>query len=188
MRTLIGGIGYGNLSDLSFGPLLIERLEKQSWPDGVEVEDLSYGPVFIMHSLDEREPFDRMILIAAVARGGEPGEIRQYRWTSQLPHRDEVQARVVEAVTGVISLENLLVVTSWFGKLAPDVVVIEVEPLHEEFGQTLSEELESALDSVTVEVQRLLTRSEIELPRYDYIIADEDDRPRGWVVRPASPS
>lgn len=184
MRTLIGGVGYGNLSDLSFGPLLIERLLPMTWPDDVELEDLSYGPLFIMHALDERAPFERMIFVGAVRRETTPGEIRSYRWTHALPDDDEVQARVIEAGTGVISMENLLVVTSFFKKLPGEVIVIEVEPENDDCGQNLTAPVEAAVPRVIEALQAIVTDAAGPLQAYDYIIPDANDRPRGWTVRP----
>jgi Ni,Fe-hydrogenase maturation factor len=43
-RILIAGLGYRNLRDMSFGPVLMDRLAQDGWPHGVEVEDLIYGP------------------------------------------------------------------------------------------------------------------------------------------------
>ena len=187
-RTLIGGVGYSNLTDLSFGPLLIAKAEGVAWPEGVVLEDLSYGPLFIMHSIDEREPFDRAIFVGAVRRDTSPGEIRRYRWNHVLPDNDEVQARVIEAATGVISLENLLVVTTFFKKLPADVVVIEVEPDIDECGQELSAMLEPAVQRVLDALHKIVSEDSETLQAYDYIIADASQRPSGWIVRPAGES
>ena len=65
-RVLIGGVGYRNLRDLSLGPVLADRLTHDSWPEGIEIEDLSYGPIGVMHNLDDRPPYDRLILFAGV--------------------------------------------------------------------------------------------------------------------------
>lgn len=186
MRTLIGGVGYGNLGDLSFGPLLMDRLKVLQWPEDVELEDLSYGPLFIMHAIDERVAFARMIFIGAVRRDTTPGEIRLYRWTHALPDDDEVQARVIEAGTGVVSMENLLVVTSYFKKLPDDVVVIEIEPHSDEVGQELTPQLATAVPAVIEVLQKIVHGSGGPLEAYDYIIPDANDRPRGWTVRPYS--
>lgn len=184
-RTLIGGVGYSNLADLSFGVIFIERTIGLEWPEGVVIEDLSYGPVFIMHSLDEREPFERVILVGAVRRDTTAGEVRVYRWNHVLPDIDEVKARVVEAATGVISLENLLVVTTYFKKLPADVFVIEVEPESDECSEQLTATVEPASGRVLEIVQALLSGAETPDRAYDYIIADASDRPTGWIVRPA---
>jgi hypothetical protein len=65
-RVLVGGVGYRFLRDLSFGPLLTDALRKEAWPEGVEIEDLSYGPVAILHNLDARPRYDRLVLVAGV--------------------------------------------------------------------------------------------------------------------------
>lgn len=154
-RTLVAGVGYHNLRDHSFGPVLIERLQREGWPAGVEFEDLSYGPIGVMHNLDERPPYDRMILMGGVARGRPAGAVHSYRWDGRLPSEDEIQARVAEAVTGVISLDNLLIIGTYFRKLAPEVFVIEVEPAGEGWGEGLTGVVESAVPAVVSEIRRL---------------------------------
>ncbi len=153
-RTLIAGVGYHNLRDNSFGPVLIERLKREEWPAGVELDDLSYGPVGVMHSLGERPRYDRVVLIGAVARGREPGGVYAYSWPGKLPDAGEIQSRMAEAVTGVISLENLLVIATYFGKLPEDVIVIEVEPADESWGEQLTPAVEKAIPLVMEEIRR----------------------------------
>lgn len=144
-RVLLAGVGYRNLRDMSLGPLLTDRLQETPWPDGVEVEDLGYGPIAIMHALDERPPYDRMIFFSGVKRGGVPGEIRCFAWDHRLPDPDEIQQRVAEAATGVIDLENLLIVATYFGKLPEDVVVFEVEAADDSFGEAMTPEVERVI-------------------------------------------
>jgi Ni,Fe-hydrogenase maturation factor len=74
-RVLIAGVGYRNLRDLSIGPVLIDRLKKEKWPSGVEVEDLSYGPIGVMHNFDDRPPYDKIIFLAGVNRNRRPGQV-----------------------------------------------------------------------------------------------------------------
>lgn len=154
-RVLVGGVGYRNLRDLSVGPLLVDAWEKHSWPDGVELEDLGYGPIGIMHNLDAREPYVRMVLISASQDGLPAGEVRSWAWTHELPSEEEIQARVAEAVGGVVGLQNLLVIATYFGKLPKDVAVIEVEIADEGFGEGFSPEVSAALPQVLNEVVRL---------------------------------
>ncbi len=142
-RTFVGGVGYFHLRDYSVGPIVVDRLQRrartESWPDEIEVGDLSYDPVKIVHWLDAEEPpFDRLLLISAAARGREPGEVTPYRWDQTLPDSEKVQARVAEAVTGVIDLDNLLVVLGALGTPPADVYVVEVEPALEAMGDELS--------------------------------------------------
>src|SRR5262249_32452550 len=79
IRVLIGGIGYRNLRDGSVGLHVIERLDDRAG-DGIEVEDVSYHPVGLSQNLQDRPDYDRLVLVAAVARGRSPGTISAYRW------------------------------------------------------------------------------------------------------------
>ena len=147
MRVLVGGVGYRNLRDGSVGPWVADTLAAEA-PNGVEVEDLSYGPVQILHNLQDRPPYDRLVLVGAVRRGREPGTIEHYRWDGRLPPSDEIQERVAEAVTGVIALDNVLVVVGAFGGLPDDVRVVEVEPAAEGWGEGFSAEVGAKLPEV----------------------------------------
>jgi hypothetical protein len=89
-----------------------------------------------------------VVLVGAVARGREPGSIEAYRWGGRLPAPDEVQARVAEAVTGVISLENVLVVVGTLGGFPEDVRVVEVEPADEGWGEGFSPQVHSRLPEI----------------------------------------
>lgn len=138
MRTLIGVVGYRNLSDFSVGPVLFEGLKALDWEVGVEIEDLSYGPIAVVQNLEDRPPYDRMVFLSAVKRGRVAGDVYLQRFDQPLPPEEEIQARIGEAVTGVIDLENLLIVLQYFRVLAPEVVTVEVEPLDCESGESLS--------------------------------------------------
>jgi hydrogenase maturation protease len=104
--------------------------------------------VGLSQNLQERRDYDRVVLVAAIARGREPGTVTSYRWDGQLPDDKEVQTRVSEAVTGVISLDNTLVVCGALGGLPDDVRVVEVEPASEQWGEELSTEIEERLPEI----------------------------------------
>jgi len=131
-------VGYRNLSDLSIGPNLLSAMQALDWEPGVEVEDLSYGPIAVVQNLEDRPPYDRMVFVSAAQRGRAPGRIYKTEGRSELPSEDEIQARIGEAVTGVIDLDNLLVIAQYFRVLAKEVVVIEVEPVEIESGESCS--------------------------------------------------
>jgi hydrogenase maturation protease len=156
VRILVGGVGYRFLRDESVGPWAAEQLATRAG-NGVEVEDLGYHPVGFVHNLQERPPYDRLVLVGAVRRGRVAGAVESYRWDGVLPDAEEVQARVAEAVTGVISLENLLIVTGALGDLPDDVRVVEVEPGPEGWGEEFSPEVRARLDDV-LEATWTLTR------------------------------
>lgn len=144
MRVLIGGIGYRNLRDGSIGTWVVDQLSSRSG-GRIEVEDVSYHPVGLSQNLQERPGYDRVVLVGATARGRPPGTLEVYRWSGELPPRDEIQTRVSEAVTGVISLENTLIVCGALGGLPGDVRVIEVEPQDESWGEGFSPVVEDRL-------------------------------------------
>jgi hydrogenase maturation protease len=147
MRVLVGGVGYRFLRDGSVGPWLTDRLAEQG-SNGIEVEDLSYHPVGLSQNLQERPPYDRVVLVAAVRRGRAPGTVEAYRWDGELPDRDAIQERVSEAVTGVISLDNLLIVCGALGGFPDDVRVVEVEPADEGWGEGFSDAVAARLGDV----------------------------------------
>jgi hydrogenase maturation protease len=155
MRVLVGGVGYRFLRDGSVGPLLTEQLadELPEARDGeVEVEDLSYGPVALSMNLQDRPGYDRLVLFGAVERGRRPGTIESYRWDGRLPEDSDIQARVAEAVTGVISLENVLVVCGALGGLPDDVRVIEIEPEDLGWGEGFSDTIQEKLSEFREQV------------------------------------
>ncbi|HEV2123230.1 MAG TPA: hydrogenase maturation protease, partial [Chloroflexota bacterium] len=143
MRVLIAGVGYTNLRDMSLGPLLLEHLQADSWPPGLEVDvlDASFGAVNValdLQARNEERPYERVVVVGATNRGRTPGTITRFRWDGILPHPGLIQAHVAEAVTGVISLDGLLFVCQQFGALPDEVVVVEIEPADESSGPGLS--------------------------------------------------
>lgn len=145
--VLVGGIGYRNLRDGSIGPYVTDVLADRAG-DGIEVEDVSYHPVGLSQNLQERPAYDRVVLVSAVRRGRAPATIESYRWAGSLPPREEIQARVAEAVTGVISLDNTLVVCGALGGLPADVRVVEVEPADDGWGEAFSPLVQARLAEI----------------------------------------
>lgn len=159
MRVLVAGIGYRNLRDHSVGVMVTDLLEGRQWPEGVVVEDLSYGPIAVVQRLEddppERRP-DRAVFVAAAARGDRrPGTVTAYRWDGVLPSAERIQGAVCEAVTGVIALDNTLVVAQHFRALPEEVVVVEVEPDKHEAGETLGGVVGEAFEPLCELVTRL---------------------------------
>ena len=158
MRTIIAGVGYMNLSDSSVGPIAVDALKKESWPVGVKIDDLSYGPISVVHNFAEAIPrYTRMILITAADFGAQSPAMHCHRWPAVLPDPEEVQARVVEAATGVIDWKNLLVILQQFGELPAEVYVIAVQPAETTFGMELSPEIGALLPEVLRLARELAT-------------------------------
>ena len=156
VRTLVGGVGYRFLRDFSLGPVLADELAREAWPPEVAVEDLGYGPVAIVQRLQEaRPPFRRLVLVGAARRGRAPGAVTAYLWDRSLPDTEEIQARVSEAVTGVVDLDNLVVVAGALGGAPAEVVVVEVEPDVEEHGETFTPVVAEAAERARARVREL---------------------------------
>lgn len=157
-RVLVAGVGYRNLRDLSVGPLAIERLGPST--DVVDIEDLSYGPVDVLFLLQRRDPYAAAIFVVGVHRGRPPGMVTRSRWIPPATTTDALQERGAEAVTGVISIDNLLAICAYFKALPAEVVLIEVEPAEDTWGEELSQPGRRALDSAValarLEVARVL--------------------------------
>jgi len=147
MRVLVGGVGYRFLRDGAIGPYMADELAAGA-ANGIEVEDLGYHPIGFTQNLQDRPAYDRIVLVGAIARGREPGTVTAYRWDHALPSDKDIQERVSEAVTGVISLDNLLIVTEAFGAFPRDVRVVEIEPADEGWGEGFSPVVEDKLGEI----------------------------------------
>lgn len=132
---------------MSVGPWVADELGGAQG-GGVEVEDVSYHPVGLSQNLQDRDAYERVVLVGSLERGRPPGTITAYRWDGSLPARDEIQQRVSEAVTGVISLDNTLIVCGALGGLPGDVRVVEVEPEDQGWGDGFSPTIERRLPEV----------------------------------------
>lgn len=155
-RVLVAGIGYTNLRDLSLGPALVTRLQSDQWPAGVVIADLSYSPIDVLFQLQAVPRFSLGIFVGAVPRGRPPGSVMVMPWNPPMVTPDELQSRVSEAVTGVIDLENLLLILDHFGALPDEVIVVEIEPFDQSWGDGFSALGEAALDEAERRVRALI--------------------------------
>jgi hypothetical protein len=125
-----------------------------AWPSGVQVEDLSFGAVHVLHWLQEQTPFNAVVLVAGVQRGRQPGAVRRSLWRAPQSTAEAVQQSIAEAVTGVISLDTLLIVLGYFEALPERVTLIEIEPRDDDWGAELSEPVAQAFARARRLVQR----------------------------------
>lgn len=158
-RVLVGGVGYRNLRDHSFGIALVDALSAQTWPAGVEVEDISYNPIAVVQRLQDQTPderFDLVVIGGALPRPGRlPGTLSIYRWDRVLPAPEQIHQAITEAVTGIIALDNTLVIARHFDVLPATVVVVEIEPAAHECGDSLTPEIAAALEQACETITRL---------------------------------
>lgn len=129
MPTVIGIVGYyGFVRGYPLGPELMERLQALAWPDGVEIREMNWGPVAIVQDFQaqQRKP-ERVVLVGALDRGLAVGTVSCRRWAGGTLALDAVQRRMFEAVTGVISLDNLLVIGAHFGVWPEETFSVELQ-------------------------------------------------------------
>jgi hydrogenase maturation protease len=155
-RIFIAGIGYTYLRDFSVGPVLVPELQQLDWPPGVEIDDLGPGgPIAAVHRFREAPPYERVIFFGTVRRDRQPGGVYCYRWDGLLPPPDEIQRCVTEAVTGIISLDNMLIIGGYFAVWPATVIVVEVEPVEEEWGAAFSPLVQTAIPTVIATLRRV---------------------------------
>lgn len=166
MQVLIGTLGYHNLRDYSLGPNLLAELRALDWPPGVTVEEMNWGPIAIVQDFEARPmPYDRVVILTATQRGRPVGTITLFRWGGTLPPSDEIQERISEAVTGVISLDNLLIIGEYFSIWPGEVLIVDVEPGLQEAGDTFTPAVETALPLIVDMVRQAALMDINSLPQ-----------------------
>ncbi len=173
-KIFIGTVGYHNLRNHSIGPALLPQLQRLQWAEGVEVDELNWGPIAIVQKFQSLPiPYDRVILIAAIERPGRKvGHITVYKWMGKLPDEELIQRCVGDAVTGVISVENLLIIGEHFKIWTGETFVVDVEPGPEQAGENFTEEMQQAIPDVILTLQHLSNINSEELINFKPLYGD----------------
>lgn len=144
MRTIVGIVGYfAFVRAYPLGPELMARLRAVPWSADVEIREMNWGPVAIVQDFQAqpRRP-DRVVLVGALDRGLPAGTIRCRRWVGGALDPAAVQRRMFEAVTGIISLENLLVIGAHFGIWPDQTFAVELQWQESGLGDLVLEEID----------------------------------------------
>ncbi len=72
-RILVAGLGNMFCSDDAFGVSVIQQLAGRDLPDGIEVQDFGIRGIHLAYQL--LEPYDLVVLVDVVQRGGPPGTV-----------------------------------------------------------------------------------------------------------------
>jgi hydrogenase maturation protease len=159
MGILIGGVGYAWQGDLAFGLAVLDALRDLSWSSNAEVADLSYNPIAVFQQIRARR-YTQITLVGAVQRGRAPGALYTYRPVAPLPPLDEIQERIVESGSGIISLDNIVCISRFYDALPLDTQIVEIEPVDDHWGADLSPPARAAVDEALT-----LIRGRIAGPR-----------------------
>jgi len=166
-RVLIGSVGYHNLRNFSIGPKLLPALQSMDWPPGIEVEEMNWGPIAIVQRFEAMsDSFERVVFLTARPDNRPVGQITLWRWRGGLPDAENLQARIGDAVTGVISIDNLLIIGEHFKIWPPEVFVVDVAPGEEEAGEVLTPEVERRVPEILATIRRLALAPMERLPDF----------------------
>ncbi len=129
MRIIVGIVGYyGFVRGYPLGPELMQRLHALAWPEDAEIREMNWGPVAIVQDFQaQAEKPERVVLVGALDRGLAEGTVSCRRWAGGTLEPAAVQRRMFEAVTGVISLDNLLVIGAQFRVWPEQTYTVELQ-------------------------------------------------------------
>lgn len=158
-KILIGTVGYHNLGNHSLGPALLPMLQTLDWPEGVDLEEMNWGPIAIIQKFQSLQtPYERIIFLVAIERPGRNiGDIDIFRWMGGLPDEEMIQACIGDAVTGVISSENLLIIGEHFKIWPGETFLIDVEPGPETAGIEFTDEVQETIPDLINTIRQLCT-------------------------------
>jgi len=156
---LVAGVAELYQGDLDLGRLAVLRLTEQDLGPDVAVEELSYGGVAVAQRLEDLRP-DALVVVAAQARGRPAGAVERREIGPSELSTAELQLAVGDAVTGYVTVDLLVEVTTAFGVLPAPTVAIEVEPASVQPAEALTPEAQAGLEEALA-----LVRAEVEVLR-----------------------
>jgi hypothetical protein len=137
-HILIGVVGAVPVLECHpLGPALLERLGAQNWSGrSVSVEALVWGAMHVVQQFQETpNQFDRVVLVGSVQRGDAPGTVTSWRWKGGPVDIPTIQDRIFDAVTGIISLDHLVLIGEHFGVWPKELFLVEIELPETLFGE-----------------------------------------------------
>ena len=143
MRVLIGIVGHSPILDrYPLGPLLMQDLQSRDWGAMiVDIENMTWSPIHVTQRLqDHQKSYDRTVLIGSSAGCLKPGNVVTYRWLGGEMSTLKLQERVYEGVTGVVSLDNTLVIGDYFKVWSDEVFTVEIDLPEDTFGEIVMAE------------------------------------------------
>lgn len=169
--VLVGIVGYTPVLDAyPLGPRLMAALQDGlARVPGGRVENMTWSPIHIVQRFEDAgaERPSRLVLVGAAATSSAPGAVRAFRWKGGTLPAAAVQARIYEAVTGIVDIENTLMIGEHFGVWPRETYTVEVDMAADTFGRmviadsagragdALNAELGFSPASVIAEIARL---------------------------------
>lgn len=145
-RVLIAGFGNVLRGDDGFGVEVVGRLHADGAPEGTVLLEVGTGGIALAQEL--LSPYDRVIVVDAVQRGGPAGEVYVLRI-------DGVEPRVPIDMHMALP-SRALGLARTLGVLPPEVYLIGCEPLVvDDLMMGLSSAVEAAVEPAMAHVRRL---------------------------------
>jgi len=137
--VLIGIVGYSPVVDAyPLGPLLMTALEQRlSQRKNVSIENMTWSPLHIVQRFQDEGVVcpERLVLVGAASVSEQPGRVRAFCWQGGSLSAPAMQERVYEAVTGVVDIENTLMIGTHFAVWPDQTFTVEVELPADTFGR-----------------------------------------------------
>ncbi len=142
--VMVGIVGYSAVVEsYPLGPKLLEELEEIFGDDpNVLLENFTWSPVHIVQRLQGGEMTrpDRIVLVGLAAGSIKPGTVAVHRWIGGTQPEVKVQERIYEAVTGIVDLENTLMIGSYFKVWPNECLTVEADLAPDTFGRLVMAE------------------------------------------------
>lgn len=141
---MVGIVGYSAVVEsYPLGPKLLEELESIFGDNpNVILENFTWSPVHIVQRLQGGEMTrpDRIVLVGLAAGSSKPGTVAVHRWVGGTQPEVKVQERIYEAVTGIVDLENTLMIGSYFNVWPDECLTVEADLAPDTFGRLVMAE------------------------------------------------
>ena len=142
--VMVGIVGYSAVVEsYPLGPKLLDELEEIFGDDpNVLLENFTWSPVHIVQRLQGGEMTrpDRIVLVGLAAGSIKPGTVAVHRWIGGTQPEVKVQERIYEAVTGIVDLENTLMIGSYFKVWPDECLTVEADLAPDTFGRLVMAE------------------------------------------------
>lgn len=136
--VLVGIVGYTPVLDAyPLGPKLMTALQARLAGHDAAVENMSWGPIHVVQQFQDEGAVRprRLVLVGAASVCVVPGRVRAFRWMGGSLPAQAMQERVYEAVTGIVDIENTLMIGTHFGIWPDEAYTVEVELAADTFGR-----------------------------------------------------
>ena len=180
-RTLVGIVGYTPVLPIfPLGPRLMAELKDAVAGLNVAVENMTWGPIHIVQRFQapDAAQFDRVVLVGAASAAPDPGRVSAYRWRGgELPEAD-LQERVYEGITGVVDIENTLVIGDHFRIWPEEMFTVEAELPADAFGRMVIADSEGWADDPALKAHLGFSPNEMRRKLVDFSTAIARDGAR----------